>query len=106
MSTVNLLLNHYIGDDYKPSKQISFLITEECLQDYLTWTEDDRTINQFLRTYDSDESAVIYDYATDDGRIISERITYCNDFEEKYKKFIQCSQGISKEQYYWDVYVA
>ncbi len=106
MSIVNLLLNHYIGDDLNPSRQISFFITEECLTDYLTATEDERTIEEFLRTYDSDESAVIYDYAEDDGRIISERITYCDDFEQKYKEYIEIikEEDKTKEQYYWDTY--
>ena len=42
--TVNLLVNHYIGDDFHPSRQVTFVIAEECLKDYLTATEDDRTI--------------------------------------------------------------
>lgn len=104
MRTVNLLLNHYIGDDYSPSRRVSFLIAGDCLIDYLTETEDERTVEQFLRTYDSNESAAIYDYASDDGRIISENITYCNDFEEKYKEYVLQSQTILKEQYYWDNY--
>ena len=35
MKTVELLLNDYIGDDYNPSRQTKFTITEECLIDYL-----------------------------------------------------------------------
>lgn len=106
MSTINLLLNHYIGDDFNSSRQVSFFITEECLKDYLTATEDDRTVEEFLRTYDSDESSVIYEYATDDGRIISERITYCDDFEQKYKEYVENAkkEDKTKEQYYWDTY--
>lgn len=104
MSTVSLLVNYYIENEYKPSRSITFLVTEECLEDYLTATEDERTIEQFLDTYDSDESAVIYEYGSDDGRIISERITYCDDFEDRYKEFISHSHMISKEQYYWSVY--
>lgn len=106
MSTINLLLNHYIGNDLNPSRQISFFITEECLKDYLAATEDERIVEEFLETYDSDESAVIYEYATDDGRIISERITYCDDFEEKYKEYIENTKEEikTKEQYYWDTY--
>lgn len=78
--TVKLLINHYIGDDFHPSRQTTFMITEECLQDYLTETEDDRAIKEFIDTYDSDESEVVYEYACDDGRILSEEITYCDDF--------------------------
>lgn len=106
MSTINLLLNHYIGNDLNPSRQISFFITEECVKDYLAATEDERTVEEFLETYDSDESAVIYEYATDDGRIISERITYCDDFEKKYKEIMQYSQTFSKEEYYWNIYTS
>ena len=114
MQTVKLLLNDYIGDDYNPSRQVKFTITEECLADYLRDTEDDRSISQFLNTYDSDESSVIYDYATNDGRILSEEITYCDDFVEQYEDFISRTQMLnpdmtaeeisSKENYYWTVY--
>ena len=84
------------------------------MADYLRETEDDRSIRQFLDTYDSDESSVIYDYATNDGRILSEEITYCDDFEEKYKYFIcgtqmfdpdiSANEIASREDYYWNVY--
>ena len=105
MSIINLLLNHYIGDDFNPSRKVSFFITEECLKDYLMATEDERTIEVFLRTYDSDESASIYNYAEDDGRIISKRVTYCDDFEEKYKEHIgRIKENKTKEQYYWNEY--
>lgn len=104
MSTVNLLINHYIGDDYNPSRQVSFLITGDCLIDYLTETEDERSVERFLETYDSDESEAIYDRASDDGKIIYENITYCDDFEEKYNEYVLQSQAILKEQYYWDNY--
>ena len=112
--TVKLLMNHYIGDDFHPSRQVIFMITEECLQDYLTETEDDRTIEEFMETYDSDESEVIYGYAADDGRILSDEITYCDDFIEKYNDFISRTQMFNpdmsaeqiatKENYYWTVY--
>lgn len=64
MKTVELLLNDYIGDNYNPSRQTKFTITEECLTDYLKETEDDRNVKMFFNTYDSDESSVIYDYAS------------------------------------------
>ena len=112
--TVQLLVNHYIGDDFHPSRQVTFLITEECLKDYLTKTEDDRTVKEFIETYDSDESEVVYGYAADDGRILSEEITYCDDFIEKYNGFINQTQIFNpdmttdqiatKESYYWNVY--
>ena len=112
--TVKLLMNHYIGDDFHPSRQVIFMITEECLQDYLTETEDDRTIEEFMETYDSDESEVIYGYAADDGRILSDEIAYCDDFIEKYNDFINRTQMFNpdmsvgqiatKENYYWTVY--
>lgn len=47
-NTVELLLNHYIGDDYNPSRQVKFIITEDCLNDYLKETEDDRTIKELV----------------------------------------------------------
>lgn len=116
MKTVELLLNDYIGDDYNPSRQTKFTITVECLNDYLKETGDDRNIKIFLETYDSDESSVIYDYAANDGRILSEEITYCEDFMEKYDDFIHRTQIFnpdmsaekisSKEDYYWTVYKA
>lgn len=116
MKTVELLLNDYIGDNYNPSRQTKFTITEECLTDYLKETEDDRNVKTFLDTYDSDESSVIYDYAVNDGRILSEEITYCDDFVDRYEDFIRRTQMFnpdmsaedisSKEDYYWTVYKA
>ena len=113
-NTVELLINHYIGDDYNPSRQVKFIITEDCLNDYLKETEDDRTIKEFLITYDSDESEVVYGYAADDGRILSEEITYCDTFEKDYHDFIKRTQMFNpdmtaeqittKENYYWTVY--
>lgn len=113
--TVKLLINHYIGNDFNPSRQTTFMITKECLQDYLTETEDDRTIEEFVGTYDSDESEVIYDYAANSGRILSEEITYCDDFIERYNDFITRTQMFNpnmaadqiatKENYYWTAYV-
>lgn len=112
--TVKLLINHYISDDFNPSRQTTFMITKECLQDYLIETEDDRTIEEFVETYDSNESEVVYDYASDDGRILSEEITYCDDFIERYNAFIAHTQMFNpdmaadqistKENYYWIVY--
>lgn len=112
--TIKLLMNHYIGDDFHPSRQATFIITEECLQDYLMKTEDERTIKEFMETYDSYESEVIYRYAADDGRILSEEITYCDDFIEKYNDYIRRTQMFNpnmmaeqiatKENYYWTVY--
>lgn len=112
MSTINLLLNHYIGDDFNPSRQVSFFITEECLRAYLKKTEDERTIEH---TYDSDEAKTVYEYSVDDNRIISERITYCSTFMSDYKDFIKRNQIFNpgmkpetistKEDYYWNVFV-
>ena len=116
MKTVELLLNDYIGDNYNTSRQTKFTITEECLTDYLKETEDDRNVKMFLDTYDSDESSVIYDYAANDGRILSEEITYCDDFVDRYEDFIRRTKMFntdmsaedisSKEDYYWTVYKA
>lgn len=112
---VKLLINHYIGNDFNPSRQTTFMITKECLQDYLTETEDDRTIEEFVGTYDSDESEAVYDYAANAGRILSEEITYCDDFIERYNDFITRTQMFNpdmaadqistKENYYWTAYV-
>lgn len=46
--TVKLLMNHYIGDEFYPSRQVIFMITEKCLQDYMTETDDDRTVEMFF----------------------------------------------------------
>lgn len=56
------------------------------------------------------------DYATNDGRILSEEITYCDDFADRYEDFIRRTQMFnpdmsaedisSKEDYYWTVYKA
>jgi hypothetical protein len=112
--TVKLLMNHYIGDGFNPSRQVAFVITEDCLKDYLKETGDERTVKEFLNTYDSDESEVIYGYAGDDGRILSSEIIYCDDFVEKYNDYIKriqlfnpdmsAEEIATKERYYWTVY--
>lgn len=91
------------------------MITKECLQDYLTETEDGRTIEEFMDTYDSDESEIIYNYANDDGRILSGEITYCDNFIKRYNDFIAYTQMFNpdiaadqietKENYYWTMYI-
>lgn len=96
------------------AKQVMFMITEKCLQDYMTETEDDRTVEMFLETYDSDEAEAVYGYAADDGRILSDEIIYCDEFIEKYNDFISriqmfnpdmtAEQISTKESYYWTVY--
>ena len=106
-NTIKLLVNDYIDDDYNPSRQLAFTITKECLMDYLTETEDDRTVEEFMSTYDSDESEVIYEYATDDNRILSEEITYCDIFIREYNDYIENTykkQKMTAEDYYWFVY--
>ena len=110
MKIVELLLN-----DYNPSRQTKFIITEECLNDYLKETGDDRNIKMFLETYDSGEVSDIYDYAVNNGKILSEEIIYSNDFIDRYKDFIRrgqmsnpemsAEQIASKEEYYWTVYL-
>ena len=38
------------------------------------------------------DGSVIYEYASDDGRILSEEITYCDDFNEQYEDFVRRTQ--------------
>ena len=113
-NTVELVLNHYIDNNFSPSRQVTFVIPQNCLEEYLQETEDDRSIEQFLDSYDSNEADVVYAYAGDDGRILSSEVTYCEDFEEKYKDFINrmqikysdktTEQIATKENYYWSIY--
>lgn len=113
-NTVELVLNHYIDNNSSPSRQVTFVIPKNYLEEYLQETEDDRTIEEFLDSYDSDEADVVYAYAADDGRILSSEVTYCEDFEEKYKDFINrmqikysdktTEQIATKENYYWSIY--
>ena len=108
---VELKICNYINNTLEVEREVKFKITEECLNDYLTETEDNRTVNEFLETCDSDESSVIYEYANDDGRILSEEITYCDKFIEKYEDFVRRIQMFNpdmtaeeiatKEDYYW-----
>ena len=108
---VELKICNYINNTLEVEREVKFKITEECLNDYLTETEDNRTVNEFLETCDSDESSVIYEYANDDGRILSEEITYCDKFIEKYEDFVRRIQMFdpdmtaeeiaTKEDYYW-----
>ena len=101
---VELLLNDYIGDDFSFSRQVKFSITEDCLKDYLQATEEDRSIKDFLATYDSDEALVIYDYASDDGRILSEDIIYSDLFIESYNEYKSNGGTKTEEDYYWSTY--
>lgn len=78
------------------------MITKKCLSDYLKMLQEERTIQDFLTTYDSDESSVIYDYANDDERIISEEITYSDDFKQEYET--ETGREKSKEDYFWNVF--
>ena len=113
-NTVKLLMNHYSGNNSSPSRQVAFVIPENCLKEYLQVTEDNRSIEEFLNFYDSDEADVVYAYAADDGRILSSEVTYCDDFEEKYQDFIKrmhkkysdkaVEQIATKENYYWSIY--
>ena len=104
---VELKIRNYIDDTLDVEREVKFKITKE----YLIETEDGRTINKFLETYNSDESSVIYEYASDDGRILSEEIAYCDDFNEQYEDFIRRTQMFNpdmiaeeiatKKDYYW-----
>ena len=104
-NTIKLLVNDYIEDDYILSRQLEFVITKKCLMDYLNETNDDRTIEEFMDTYDSDESSVIYEYATDDNRVLSEEISYCDDFVEEYNNYVVDTENpMTAEDYYWEEY--
>lgn len=46
---VELKICNYIDDTLDVEREVKFKITKECLQDYLTETEDGRTINKFLK---------------------------------------------------------
>lgn len=104
--TIQLIHNHYMEDNYNPSRHLVFTITEDCLKEYLAETEDDRTVDSFLNTYDSDESECVYNYALDDNRILSKKIIYDIDVLEKYALYKginqECDIGI--ETFYWDIY--
>ena len=111
---VELKIRNYINDTLEVEREVKFKITERCLKDYLIETEDGRTINKFLETYNSDESSIIYEYANNDNRVLSKEITYCDDFNEQYKDFIRRTQIFNpdmiaeeiatKEDYYWQVW--
>lgn len=105
MGTITLLVNDYIGDDFEPSRTLKFIIPEQCLLEYLMEIEDDRTIEEFLESYDSDESEAIHEYAIYDNRVLSEEMVYCDDFMEEYDDYIQGNLNpLSMDEYYWAVY--
>lgn len=115
-NTVELLLNHYIGNNFHPSRQVKFIITKNCLKDCLNDIEDERSVNEFMDSYNSDDSDFIYEYAANDGRILSEEVTYDDSFEKDYSDFIKkkqmcnpdmtAEQIITKEDYYWTIYAS
>lgn len=104
--TVQLLINDYIGDDFDMSRQVRFIIEESCLIEYLAeWEFEERSLQEFLDTYDSDEAESVYNYADNDNRILSEEIIYCDDFLMEYKTAMEgCEDPMTKEDYYWEVY--
>lgn len=111
---VKLVINHYVGSDPNPSRQITFFIGEDVLKSYLEMSGDKRTVKKFLGSYNNEEAEVIYQYADDDGVIVSQEISYCDNFLEEYNLFIQrvqmfnpdkkAGQIATKEDYYRTVY--
>lgn len=102
----DLITNDYATDELNPTRTLKFTVNRKELAKYLVDNNDDRTISMFLETYDSDESAYIYENAE---KIISEEITYCDDFNERYDDFVinpemDSDESFSKEDFYWNVY--
>ncbi len=101
----DLIVNDYATDGLNPTRTLKFTVNRKELAKYLIDNNDERTISMFLETYDSDESAYIYEKA----KIISEEITYCDDFNERYDDFVKnpemdSDESFSKEDFYWNVY--
>lgn len=93
-NTVCIILNNYIGNGINLSRTVVFHILRECLNEYLEAMEDDRDIEVFLNTYDSDEAEMAYRYAADDVRIIKEQISYCSEFEKAYENYVKSLQSL------------
>lgn len=109
----DLIANDYATDGCNPTRTLKFAVNRKELAKYLVDNNDERTISMFLETYDSDESSYIYENSEN---IVSEEITYCDDFNERYNDFIKNTQLLnpdmsadeisSKEDFYWNVYRA
>lgn len=102
----DLITNDYATDELNPTRTLKFTVNRKELAKYLIDNNDERTISMFLETYDSDESAYIHEKAEN---IISEEITYCDDFNERYDDFVNnpemdSDESFSKEDFYWNVY--
>ena len=117
MGTLSILINDYLGDDISPSRTLNFKITKDCLEDYLRDLGGGLDAQTFLDTYGSDEAEGLYWYASDDNRILSERIDYCAAFRKDYTDFVNGDydfrgsgldndivMGLSEEDFYWAVY--
>ena len=117
IGTLNVLINDYLGDDVSPSRTLKFEITKDCLEDYLRDLGGGLDAQTFLDTYGSDEAEGLYGYASDDNRILSERIDYCDAFRKDYADFVNgdydfrgpgldngIATGSSEEDFYWAVY--
>ena len=106
--TVKLLIHHYIEDDIYPSRIVTFEITK----DFLARCIKDLDVETFLNEYTSDDAYEIQGYAYVSGNIISEEISYCDDFMKDYNDHIkQCRMSNpdfsdDMEDYYWSVYAA
>lgn len=113
--TVMLKMHHPFDESFSPARETVFTVLKSDLENYLDQAEDCRTAKEFFETYDSKEADIIYGYMADDGKVLSEEITYSDTFEKDYADYIKRTQmfnpGMSaeqiatKEDYYWAAYV-
>lgn len=102
-------------DENNILKQVHFSISKEKLSDYLAMSEDFRSADEFLATCSNDEICLIHEYASNDGLIVAEETSYCDDFYEKYNNFVQNAKSadsditeedlFTKEEYYDMIYL-
>lgn len=90
---VCIIVNYYMEKEIRPLRTVVFHISAECLNEYLEQMEDDRDIDTFLKTYDSDEAEMVYRYAADDVRVMHEQIFYSHDFEKAYENYVEYIEG-------------
>ncbi|MDO4469805.1 MAG: hypothetical protein Q4C84_08180 [Bacillota bacterium] len=114
INPVTLKMLHPFDEHSTPAREISFVVNEGDLEACLDEVEDERTVEDFLETYTSEEANVVYGYMKEDGLVLSEQVTYSDAFEKAYADYIQriqmlnldltAKEIVTKEDYYWVVY--
>lgn len=111
---VMLSIGYYLGDDFYPSRIVAFAVPYDSVEGYLQEVKDERSVEIFFETYDSNEAEDVYRYAADDGLIVYQKVSYSDEFEKDYADYIrrvkmfndkETEDIATKEDYYYTVFI-